>query len=114
LKNKWTNQKIEKYTSTAKPHGGKFVSHGGSIPAVIPHVVKSLPPWGTVAGEHLWRQGRAAWRQDPAAQRHGDSPLPPCHVAVSPFLFYLIFHFKTLLIFKKQADKCNHNHKIIS
>jgi hypothetical protein len=81
-------KKFEKYTSTAKPHNGKFVSHGGSIPAAIPHVVKSLPPWGTTAGEHLWRQGRAAWRQDPAAQCHGGSPLPPCHVVVRPFLFF--------------------------
>jgi hypothetical protein len=49
------------------------VSHGGSIPVAIaiPHGVKFLPLWGTTAGEHLRRQGRAAQRQDPAAQRHG-------------------------------------------
>jgi hypothetical protein len=36
---------FEKYTSAAVPHG-----------------VKSLPPWGTVAGEHFRRQGRVARR----------------------------------------------------
>jgi hypothetical protein len=67
----------------------------------MPHGVKSLPPWCTAAGEHLWRQ-------DPAAQRHSGRPLPSCHVAVRPFLFYFIlFIFKTLLTFLK-------NNKLIS
>jgi hypothetical protein len=67
--------------------------HGGSIPAVVPHGIKSLPPWGTAAGEHLWRQGRVARRQAPAVVRHGGMPLPPCHVAVRPFLFFYFFIF---------------------
>jgi hypothetical protein len=76
-------------------------------PAAMPRGVKSLPPWGTAAGEHFWRQSRAARRQDPAAQRHDGSPLPPCHVAVGPFLFFEKNHFKnTFSLFK--------NNKLIS
>jgi hypothetical protein len=59
-------------------------------------------PWGTAAGEHLWRQGRAARRQDPTAQCHGGRPLPLCHVAVIPFYFFIFFHFKAFLTFFKK------------
>jgi hypothetical protein len=70
------------------------VSHGGSIPAVVPHSVKFLPPWGTAAGEHLWRQGRVARRQAPAVVCHGGRPLPSCHVPVRPFFYFsFLKHF---------------------
>jgi hypothetical protein len=59
----------------------------------------SLLPYPTALSP--WRQGRAARRQDPAAQRHGGRPLPPCHVALGPFLFFYFFIFKTLLTFLK-------------
>jgi hypothetical protein len=56
-----------------------------SILAAMLHGVKSLSSRGTAAGEHLWQQGRAARRQDPAAVRHGGRPLPLCHLTVRPF-----------------------------
>jgi hypothetical protein len=70
----------------------------------MPHDIKSLPPWGTAAGEHFWRQGRAARCQDPAAQRHGGRLLTPCHVALGPFSFFHFFIFKTLLTFLKTTN----------
>jgi hypothetical protein len=39
------------------------------ISAVVPHGVKSLPPWGTAAGAWLRQQGGAAQRQDPQPVR---------------------------------------------
>jgi hypothetical protein len=35
---------FEKYTSGVKPHVPTAMLHGGSIPATMPHGVKSLPP----------------------------------------------------------------------
>jgi hypothetical protein len=69
-KNKWSNQKFrEIYTwrQTPRRQVPAAMSHGGSIPAAMPHDVKSLPLWGTAAGEHFWWQDRAARSQDPAA-----------------------------------------------
>jgi hypothetical protein len=57
------------------PTAAGAVSHGGSIPVVVPHGVKSLPPWGTAAGEHLWRQGRMARRQAPAVVPRGGNAI---------------------------------------
>jgi hypothetical protein len=90
-------KKIEKYTSVVVPSCRMVVA---------PHSVKSLPPWGTTAREHLWQQGRVARRQAHTAVRRW--PLPPCHTTVSPFLvFFKKIIFKTLLTFLK-------NNKMIS
>jgi hypothetical protein len=56
-----------------------------TVAGVVPHGVKSLLLWGTTAGAWFRRQGRAARRQDPAAEWQGGRSLPPCHTAAGSF-----------------------------
>jgi hypothetical protein len=71
----------------------------------MPHSIKSLPSWGTAAGEHLLRvaAGSRGTASGPVAMPRGGKA------------FKKII-FKTLLTFfkKQQNDKCKQNHKIIS
>jgi hypothetical protein len=87
-------------------------------PDVVPHGVKTLPPWDTVTGAYSLRQAvhRGARTLVPrgtaaGARRRGARRQEPVAVGLGGGVFFWFLNFKTLLTFGKRQINKLHNHK---